>query len=96
MKDEIIRNLQQCVGKDYLLTAPEELACYSFDGTGQIYMPDAVALPDSTKQVASLLKLANRYGFPVIPRGAGSGMTRWSSPRPRRSGHRVYPYEPDY
>ena len=80
MKDEIIRNLQQCVGKDYLLTAPEELSCYSFDGTGQIYMPDAVALPDSTKQVASLLKLANRYGFPVIPRGAGSGMTGGALP----------------
>jgi glycolate oxidase len=75
MESGLIQKLQDCVGKKYLLTEPEELACYSFDGTGQTWMPDAVALPDCTGQVAELLKLASRYGFPVVPRGAGSGMT---------------------
>ncbi len=80
MKQEIIKRLRACVGKKHLLTAPEELACYSFDGTGQSFMPDAVALPDSSEQVAALLKLANQYRFPVIPRGAGSGMTGGALP----------------
>lgn len=80
MDKEIITKMQACVGKDFLLTAPEELACYSYDGTGQSFMPDAVALPESTQQVAALLELANQYTFPVIPRGAGSGMTGGALP----------------
>ncbi len=80
MEKKMIQLLQQCVGKKHLLIAPEELACYSFDGTGQNFMPDAVALPDTTEQIAALLKLANKYQFPVIPRGAGSGMTGGALP----------------
>ena len=80
MEQEIVKKLRVCVGKEHLLTATEELACYSFDGSGQSFMPDAVALPDSSEQVAALLKLANQYSFPVIPRGAGSGMTGGALP----------------
>ena len=80
MEQDIIKKLRACVGKEHLLTAPEELACYSFDGTGLSFMPDAVALPDSTEQISILLELANRYRFPVIPRGAGSGMTGGALP----------------
>ena len=80
MNNKIIKQLQQCVGKEHLLTAAEELTCYSFDGTGQSFMPDAVALPDSAEQIAALLTLANQYRFPVIPRGAGSGMTGGALP----------------
>ena len=43
-------------------------------------MPDAVALPESTAQVAALLRLADAYRFPVIPRGAGSGTTGGALP----------------
>ena len=75
MKKNIIKKLQACVGKNNLLTAREELACYSFDASDQSFMPEAVALPDSAEQLSYLLKLANQYKFPVIPRGAGSGMT---------------------
>ncbi|MEA2114084.1 MAG: FAD-linked oxidase C-terminal domain-containing protein [Thermodesulfobacteriota bacterium] len=80
MKKEIIKKLRACVGKEHLLTVAEELACYSFDGTGQSYMPDAVVLPDSAEQIAALLTLANQYRFPVVPRGAGSGMTGGALP----------------
>jgi len=80
MDHKVIKKLRACVGDDNLLTATEELSCYSFDGTGQSFMPDAVALPDSAEQVSALLKLANRYRFPVIPRGAGSGMTGGALP----------------
>ena len=80
MDQRVIKELRQCVGKDHLLTEPEELACYSFDGSGQSFMPEAVALPDSAQQISAMLVLANRYRFPVIPRGAGSGMTGGSLP----------------
>jgi glycolate oxidase len=80
MDHKIIKKLQNCVGKEHLLTAAEELACYSFDASGQNFMPDAVALPDSTAQISTLLTLADQHGFPVIPRGAGSGMTGGALP----------------
>ncbi len=75
MKKDIFKKLAQIVGQDYLLSSPEDLACYSYDGTGRVYLPEAVALPESAKQVASIMRLAAEYHFPVIPRGAGSGMT---------------------
>ncbi len=72
--------MRSCVGKANLLISAEECSCYSFDTSGQTFMPDAVALPESTEQVAALVKLASEYRFPVIPRGAGSGMTGGSLP----------------
>jgi glycolate oxidase len=80
MDHKIIKKLQNCVGKEHLLTAAEELACYSFDASSQNFIPEAVALPDSTAQISTLLTLADQYGFPVIPRGAGSGMTGGALP----------------
>jgi glycolate oxidase len=80
MNKKIIRELGRCVGKEHLLTAPEELTCYSFDTSGQSNMPEAVALPASTDEVANLVQLANTYHFPVIARGAGSGMTGGAVP----------------
>ncbi len=80
MKREILHALEKIVGTEQLATSDEECACYSFDGTGRSFMPDAVAFPDSPGQVSGILRLANRYRFPVIPRGAGSGMTGGSLP----------------
>jgi glycolate oxidase len=37
------------------------------------HLPDAVALPRSTKSVAALLRFANQHRIPVTPRGAGFG-----------------------
>ena len=88
------RKIKEIVGRNGLLTAPEERVCYSYDATGQIYMPDAVALPETTAQVAALLRLANEYRFPVIPRGAGSGATGGALPvqglRPRGDPCRTF------
>ena len=80
MDQAILAQLRAVVGSQHLLTAPEELACYSYDGTGKSYLPDAVALPATTEEVSSLLTLADKHRFPVIPRGAGSGMTGGALP----------------
>ena len=68
--DEIIR----IVGRENTLTAPEELFCYGYDASKLRASPDVVTFPGNTEEVADLLKLANRYRFPIFPRGAGSGM----------------------
>jgi glycolate oxidase len=38
-------------------------------------LPLAVALPDSTAEVAALVRLAAEHRVPVVPRGAGSGLS---------------------
>ncbi|MBF0390756.1 MAG: FAD-binding protein [Desulfamplus sp.] len=55
--------------------APEELCCYAYDATNQMFMPDVVVFPNSTDQVSEILALASNEGIFVIPRGSGSGMT---------------------
>jgi glycolate oxidase len=74
--DEIIR----IVGRENTLTAPEERYCYGYDASKLRALPDLVVFPGSVEEVAALIKLANRFRFPVFPRGAGSGMVGASVP----------------
>jgi glycolate oxidase len=80
MEKKIIKKMKEAVGSAYLLTSIEDRSCYSYDASGHNFMPDAVALPETTEEVATLLGLADEYRFPVIPRGAGSGTTGGSLP----------------
>jgi len=75
MKIETIQKLEKIVGANSLSVAEEDLLCYSYDGTAQEFLPEAVVFPESTGQVAAIMALASQQGFVVIPRGAGSGMT---------------------
>jgi glycolate oxidase len=80
MDKKIIQKLKKILGRDNLLTAAEECSCYGFDSSKQNFMPDAVALPSAPEQLSKLLKLASQYHFPVVARGAGSGMTGGALP----------------
>ncbi len=80
MNKSIIHELRGIVGSGALFTDPEELSCYSYDATGQIFLPDGVSFPETAEQISAILQLANRHDFPVVPRGAGSGMTGGSLP----------------
>lgn len=75
-----VRELKRIVGSGNLFTAPEELVAYSYDATRAESLPWAVARPGSAAEVAAILQLANRDGFPVVPRGAGTGMSGGSVP----------------
>ncbi len=80
MNKKSIKKLQGIVGEKHLVTAREDLMCYSYDGTGMEYMPSAVAFPGSAAEICSIMELANQELFPVIPRGAGTGMTGGALP----------------
>jgi glycolate oxidase len=77
---KIIKQLQDISGKQNLTTQPEELLCYSYDATGDSYLPDGVIFPGSEQEVSQILHLANQHTIAVIPRGAGSGMTGGAVP----------------
>jgi glycolate oxidase len=67
--------LAQILGKQHILTDTRDLSPFSHDATNQDFIPDAVAFPKDADQISKILRLANEELFPVIPRGAGSGMS---------------------
>ena len=71
----IIPKISAIVGREHVTTAEEDLLCYAYDATNRQFRPDAIVFPANANQVSSILKLANEYRFPVVPRGAGTGMT---------------------
>ena len=60
--------------------APEDLLVYGYDASGLEQPPALVAWPTSTEEVSRLLMHASAHGMPVVPRGAGTGMTAGSVP----------------
>ncbi len=60
--------------------APEDLVVYSYDASELAQRPAMVAWPESTEEVSRLLRYASERGMPVVPRGAGTGMTAGSVP----------------
>lgn len=64
-----------------LLTSPEDLVPYSFDGTAALQnMPGIVAFATEADQVVRLVRLANEKRFPIVTRGSGTGLSGGSVP----------------
>ena len=80
MDETRIRELEEIVGTEHVLSTEEDLISYSFDGTFTEARPDVVVQPLSTEQVAAVMALADRYEIPVIPRGMASGLAGGSVP----------------
>lgn len=80
LSKSIIKELTNIAGKDNILLSKEDLICYSYDATNQKFLPDAVVFPKNAEEVSLILKMANFEGFPVVPRGAGSGFSGGSLP----------------
>jgi glycolate oxidase len=80
MNKQSMKKVQAVVAEKHFTTAREDLMCYSYDGTGMEYMPSAIAFPGSAAEICSIMEIANHERFPVIPRGAGTGMTGGSLP----------------
>ncbi len=80
LNSAVINEITRIVGHEHLLTTQDVMDEYASDGTRLQYMPEAVAFPADNEQVSLILKLATKEGFPVIPRGAGSGMSGGALP----------------
>jgi glycolate oxidase len=81
MRQAIVEELAAVVGRPNVLTRREALRAYSYDATTSwINEPEAVVFPTSAHQTSAILKIANREGIPVTPRGAGTGLSGGSVP----------------
>ncbi|HJV67374.1 MAG TPA: FAD-linked oxidase C-terminal domain-containing protein [Geomonas sp.] len=81
LQARILEKLKEIVGAENIATGVQELVCYGYDATQMEFLPDCVVHPDGAEQVSRVLQLANAEGFPVFPRGAGSGFTGGALPK---------------
>lgn len=80
MDKSIIRELKSILGSDHCRIAPEDLLSYSYDGSHHRARPEAVVFPQNNSQVVQISRFANHHRLPLIPRGAGTGLTGGAIP----------------
>jgi glycolate oxidase len=75
MDKKVKNQVSAIVGKAHCSDKREDLFLYSYDAMNRRYLPEMVAHPASAQEISRLVGLANEAGFPIIPRGAGTGLT---------------------
>jgi len=81
LASEGLNELRSLLGAENVLTGPEDLITYSFDGTAAMQqLPGCVVFVTSTTQVSAVLKFANETRTPVVTRGSGTGLSGGSLP----------------
>lgn len=81
LNDTARRQLRELLGEKYFREDNEARVAYSYDATPTYQsLPDAVAFPGDTHDVAAILKLAHEQRIPVVSRGAGSNLSAGTVP----------------
>ncbi len=70
IKEALIHIVGQTNFTDQLI----DMISYSYDGSDHNHRPEAAVWPVTTEQISEIMILANKHRFPVIPRGAGTGL----------------------
>ena len=80
-RDGIVRALRGLVAPANVIDDDVRLAAYETDAmTAYRRRPLAVVLPESTAEVAAILKFADREGVKIVPRGAGTSLSGGAIP----------------
>lgn len=80
-EDAVLRAAEAALADGDVVTDPDVMATYSVDrSTGtHVGQPFAVVFPRTTAQVSAVLTAAHENRVPVVPRGAGSGLSGGSN-----------------
>jgi glycolate oxidase len=77
--NRLISDLQRVAGPEAVFHNSSDLLVYEYDGSveGAVDMarPVAAVLPTSPEQIAEIVRIARREQVPIIPRGAGTGLS---------------------
>ncbi|HUW65246.1 MAG TPA: FAD-linked oxidase C-terminal domain-containing protein [Spirochaetia bacterium] len=76
----LLRELRRVVPEERVVASREARTLYAYDATLAESMPDVVVYVRSAAEVANVLKLAGERAVPVVPRGAGTGLSGGSVP----------------
>ena len=73
---ELLAELTALLGLERVTSAPTELLVFECDGlTLSKHPPDAVVYPESTEEVAEIVRICQRHTTPFLARGAGTGLS---------------------
>jgi glycolate oxidase len=87
--NEVATRMAEVVGAANVVTDPAELLVYEADGlTHGRTRPALVVLPGSTEEVVGVVAVAREAKVPLVPRGAGTGLS--GGARPVEGGAVVY------
>ncbi|MFH0919993.1 MAG: FAD-binding oxidoreductase [Fibrobacterota bacterium] len=75
-----MKDLKKRLSRQAVETAPEGLLAYSFDASKRSALPKIVINAASAEDVIAAIQVARQYKVPVVPRGAGTGLTGGSVP----------------
>ena len=74
--DNLIKNLSAIVGRENVLSKPDELLVYECDGLPHHkHRPRAVVFPSSTEETSAIMRELASANVPFTPRGAGTGLS---------------------
>ena len=78
---EIVAALKSIVPGEGVIASEEAMRPYESDGlTAYRQLPMVVVLPETTAQVAAVLRFCHREGIKVVPRGAGTSLSGGALP----------------
>ncbi|MBX3440352.1 MAG: FAD-binding protein, partial [Planctomycetaceae bacterium] len=73
--------LAQIVGPEDCIASHDELLVYECDGyVVEKRVPDVVVFPDTTAEIAAVVRLCHEHGVPFLPRGAGTSLAGGTLP----------------
>ncbi len=76
MRQEILDKLGTIVGARRVTADETDLLVYECDALALFkHKPDVVVFPASAREVSEVVRLANEYQIPFLPRGAGTGLS---------------------
>ncbi|HET7911285.1 MAG TPA: FAD-linked oxidase C-terminal domain-containing protein, partial [Pseudolabrys sp.] len=80
-RDRIVAALRSIVPGEGVIASAREMRAYETDGlTAYRQLPMVVALPETTQQVAEVLRYCHDEGIKVVPRGAGTSLSGGALP----------------
>ncbi len=80
----LLAELARLLPADSLLVVTEDVRPYECDGLSAYrQLPMAVVLPETEAQVVAVIKACRAAGAPLVPRGAGTGLSAGALPHPQ-------------
>ena len=75
LSPSLVEQLRRIVGRDQVIDAANDLRIFERDASIEGAVPDAVVLPATTAEICAVIQLAARHRVPIVPRGAGTGLS---------------------
>jgi len=81
IKKSLYKAFQEIVGKEHLLTEPEDLVTYSYDAAPlDSVSPAAVLMPKNSEELGKIIVLCHENKLPITVRGAGTNLSGGTIP----------------